>query len=57
MNLILNVRARNRDLSNYWKKKSKNNIQDLGFLAKCECIMCTTIVYQRTAKILVCSVC
>jgi hypothetical protein len=27
------------------QKKSRNNIQDLGLLAKCGCIMCTTIVY------------
>jgi hypothetical protein len=27
----------NRDLANYGPKKSKNNIQDVGFLAKCGC--------------------
>jgi hypothetical protein len=41
----------------YGKKKSKNNIQDVGLLAKCGCIMCTIIVYRRTADILVCSIC
>jgi hypothetical protein len=33
------------------KKKSRNNIQDVGLLAKCECKMCTTIVYRQTADI------
>jgi hypothetical protein len=36
------------------KKKSKNNIQDVGLSAKCGCIMCTTIVYRRTTNTLVC---
>jgi hypothetical protein len=36
------------------KKKSRNNIQDLGLSAKCGCIMCTTIVYWGTANFLVC---
>jgi hypothetical protein len=38
--------------SNFLKKP-----QDLGLLAKCACIMCTTIVYRRTANFLVCLVC
>ena len=39
------------------EKKSRNNIQDVALLAKCGCKMCTTIVYQQTTNILVCSVC
>jgi hypothetical protein len=39
------------------KNKSRNNIQDVSLSVKCGCIMCTTIVYQRTADILVCLVC
>jgi hypothetical protein len=39
------------------KKKSKNNIQDLGLLAKSECIMCIASVYQQTTDILLCLVC
>jgi hypothetical protein len=35
----------------------RNNIQDVGLSAKCGCIMCTIIVYKRTADILVCLVC
>jgi hypothetical protein len=31
-------------------------VQDVGLLAKCGCIMCTTIVYQEIANILVCSI-
>jgi hypothetical protein len=27
------------------QKKSRNNIQDVGLLAKCGSIMCATIVY------------
>jgi hypothetical protein len=33
------------------KKKSRNNIQDVGLSAKCGCIMCTTIVYWQIADI------
>jgi hypothetical protein len=47
----------NIDLTNCGQKKSQNNIQDVGLLAKCGCIMCTTIVYWWTTDILVCSVC
>jgi hypothetical protein len=39
------------------KKKSRNNIQNMGLLAKCGCIMYTTIVYRWTTDILVCPVC
>jgi hypothetical protein len=44
-------------LTNYRQKKSKNNIQDMDLSAKCGCIMCTFIVYWRTANFLVCLVC
>jgi hypothetical protein len=46
----------NRDLTNCGKKKSKNNIQDVGLLAKCGCIMRTIIVYWLIINILVCLV-
>jgi hypothetical protein len=46
----------NIDLTNYGQKKSINNIQDAGLLAKCGCIMCTTIVHRGTADIFVCLV-
>jgi hypothetical protein len=39
------------------KTKSRNNIQNVDFSAKCGCIICTTIIYQRTINILVCSIC
>jgi hypothetical protein len=39
------------------KKNSIINIQDVGLSTKYGCIMCTTIVYQRTADVLVCLVC
>jgi hypothetical protein len=45
------------DLTNYGQNKSRNNIQDMGLLAKCGCIMFTIIVYRQIANILVCSVC
>jgi hypothetical protein len=45
------------DLTSYRQKKSKHNMQNVGFLAKCGCIMYTTIVYQWTTDILVCLVC
>jgi hypothetical protein len=32
-------------------------IQDVELSAKCGCIMCATIIYQRTTNILVCSIC
>jgi hypothetical protein len=35
------------------KKKSRNNIQDVGLSTKCGCIMCATIVYHRPINILV----
>jgi hypothetical protein len=35
----------NKDLTNYGQNKSRNNIQDMGLLAKCGCKMCTTIIY------------
>jgi hypothetical protein len=47
----------NKHLTNYGEKKSKNNIQDVGLLAKFRCRMFTAIVYQQTTNILVCSVC
>jgi hypothetical protein len=37
----------NKHLTNYGLKKSINNIQNVGLLAKCGCIMYATIVYQR----------
>jgi hypothetical protein len=39
------------------KKKSRNNIQDLGLSAKSGYIMWAIVVYQRTTDILVCSIC
>jgi hypothetical protein len=39
------------------KKKSRNNIQNVGFSADCGCIMCTIVVNRRTANFLVCLVC
>jgi hypothetical protein len=44
-------------LTNYGQKKSRNNIQDEGLLAKYGCIMCATLVYWWTTDILVCSIC
>ena len=38
------------------QKKSINNIQDVGLLAKCGCIMCITIVYTSKCHILSCSI-
>jgi hypothetical protein len=35
----------NRDLTNYGQREVLNDIQDVGFLAKCGCIMNTTIFY------------
>jgi hypothetical protein len=48
---------KNMHLINYGQKNSRNNIQNVGLLAKCGCIMCTIIVYQQTTGILVCLVC
>jgi hypothetical protein len=39
------------------KKKSINNNQDMGLLAKGGCLICIAIVYRRTVDILVCLVC
>jgi hypothetical protein len=47
----------NKHLINYGKNKFKNNIHNVGLLAKRGCIMCTTIDYQWKTDILVCSVC
>jgi hypothetical protein len=40
----------NKHLTNYGEKKSKNNIQDVGLLAKFRCRMFTAIVYQQTTN-------
>jgi hypothetical protein len=47
----------NMHLTNYGKKNSRNNIYDVGSLAKCGCIMCTTIVYWWITDTLVYLVC
>ena len=44
-------------LTNYGKKKSRINIQDLGLSIKCGCIMCTIIVYWWITNFLVCLIC
>jgi hypothetical protein len=49
--------SHNSYLINHGQKRSRNDIQDLGLLAKCGCRIYTTIVYWWTADFLVCSVC
>ena len=48
---------KNKNSTNYGQKKVINNIQDVDLLAKCGCIMCTTIIYQWTPDFLICSIC